>query len=256
MIETHLGRSLGQVIADPDQMIQVIMNLAVNARDAMPGGGTLRIQTGNVDLGEKDSAVSHPDAATGRHILITLADNGHGMDETVRQRIFEPFFTTKGSGTGTGLGLSTVYGIIRQSGGWIDVSSDVGIGTSFQIYLPRTDSPASASVNGEDPAVASTMTATILVVEDQEAVRSFIETTLKLQGYRVIVALDGNMAIDLVNQYAGPIHLCLTDVILPGMNGKELSERLKELRPGLKVLFTSGYTSDVIARARSSRRRH
>jgi len=245
VLETHLGRSLGQVIADPDQLVQVIMNLAVNARDAMPDGGRLDIATSNVDLRAADS--SRPDAIPGRYILLTVTDTGHGMDETIRQRIFEPFFTTKESGQGTGLGLSTVHGIIRQGGGWIDVSSEVGIGTSFKVYLPRADGMASVVGEANDT-LGTAAGATILVVEDQDVVRSFIKTTLQQHGYHVIAAADGVEAVDLAKQYSGPIDLCLTDVVLPGINGKELSGRLKQLRPGLKVLFTSGYTADVIAR--------
>jgi two-component system cell cycle sensor histidine kinase/response regulator CckA len=246
VLETHLSGSLGQVLADPDQIHQVIMNLAVNARDAMPDGGKLDITTGNVQIGQ-DSAASHPDATPGRYVLMTVTDTGHGMDQTIRDQIFEPFFTTKESGKGTGLGLSTVYGIIRQGGGWIDVWSEVGVGTSFKIYLPRTDGCAPAPAEGTG-AFAEGTGVTILVVEDQAVVRSFIESTLKSYGYRVLAASGGSEAIEVVTRYSGPIHLLLTDVVMPGMNGKDLSELLKELRPELKVLFTSGYTSDVLGR--------
>ena len=167
------------------------------------------------------------------------------MDETIQKEIFEPFFTTKGVGKGTGLGLSTVYGIIRQNGGWIDVWSEVGVGTTFKVYLPRMDACAvekeeiSVSVAGGGE--------TILVVEDQEAVRSFAKAALRQHGYQVIHAGDGDQALSVAKLHSGQIHLLVTDVVMPGLNGKELSERLKELRPNLKVLFISGYTADVIA---------
>jgi len=246
VLETHLFAPLGQVMADPDQIHQVIMNLVVNARDAMPDGGKLDIQTGNVDLDATSSAAMHDGAAPGRFVLMTVTDTGHGMDEATRQRIFEPFFTTKEIGRGTGLGLATVYGIIRQSGGWIDVSSEVGIGTSFKIYLPRIDA---SRVPEEHKIAAATGGAgeTVLLVEDQEAVRSLAGAALKQYGYRVIEASDGDEAIAVAEQYLGEIHLLLTDVVMPGMDGKDLSKRLKKVRPNLKVLFTSGYTADVIA---------
>ena len=245
-LAAHLCDSLGQVTADPDQIHQVIMNLVVNARDAMPDGGNLNIDTANADLGEDSAASLHPDAIPGRYVLMTVTDTGHGMDETIRQHIFEPFFTTKEVGRGTGLGLSTVYGIIRQSGGWIDVWSEVGAGTSFKVYLPRIDECLPAEVNGIKAPTEEGLE-TILVVEDQEAVRTFTKAALKHYGYHVIEASDGEEALAVIQQHAGQIHLLLTDVVLPGMNGRELSERLKELRPNLRVLFVSGYAADVIA---------
>jgi PAS domain S-box-containing protein len=246
VLETHLDGSLGQVIADPDQIHQVIMNLAVNARDAMPDGGALDIETLNVELGLEDNTTSYPGRISGRYVLMTVTDTGHGMNETIQKEIFEPFFTTKGVGKGTGLGLSTVYGIIRQNGGWIDVWSEVGVGTTFKIYLPRIDACpeaerkviiASSEGGGE----------TILVVEDQKAVRSFAKTALRQHGYQVIEASDGDEALSVAKQHSGQIQLLVTDVVMPGLNGRELSIRLKELCPNLKVLFISGYTADVIA---------
>ena len=245
-LTTRLDGSLGQVMADPDQIHQIIMNLAVNARDAMPDGGELSIETANVELSQEGIAVIHADATAGRYVVMSVTDTGHGIDETTRERIFEPFFTTKEVGKGTGLGLSTVYGIVRQSGGWIDVRSEVGVGTSFHIYLPRLDAvpapprsvPAGSIAGGSE---------TILVVEDQEEVRAFTRAALKRYGYRVIDASDGGNAVARAEQYPRQIHLLVTDVVLPGMNGKEVSERLQELRPDLKVLFISGYTADLIA---------
>ena len=245
-LEAHLDATLGQVMADPNQVQQVIMNLAVNARDAMVDGGTLDIETMNGEINEESSASLQSAAPPGRYVLMSVTDTGQGMDETIREHIFEPFFTTKEVGKGTGLGLSTVYGIIRQSGGWIDVQSEVGVGTSFKIYFPRIDSfPAP-----ERDAIGTPIekgTETILLVEDQDVVRSFAVAALKQNGYNVIEASDGDKAMAIAQEHPGQIHLLLTDVVMPGMNGKVLSERLKELRPNLKVLFISGYTADVIA---------
>jgi PAS domain S-box-containing protein len=244
-LETYLDKSLGQVLADPDQIHQVIMNLAVNARDAMPDGGTLDIETTNVALDQGNTATMHHAVTPGRYVLMSVTDTGHGMDEKTRQQVFEPFFTTKELGKGTGLGLSTVYGIIRQNGGWIEVQSEVGVGTSFKVYLPRIDACPVQEAN-----VISTATEkgseTILLVEDQEAVRSFAVAALQQCGYGIIEASDGEEAIVAAGKCSGEIHLLLTDVVLPGMNGHELSEVLKAFRPNLKVLFTSGYTADVI----------
>ena len=245
-LETRLDGSLGQVMADPDQIHQVLMNLAVNARDAMPDGGCLDIETGNVDVAEEGSAAIHPDAVPGRYVLMSVSDTGSGMDATVRQHIFEPFFTTKESGKGTGLGLSTVYGIVRQSGGWIEVRSEAGAGTQFNVYLPRLDgcavperSAPSASTGGGSE--------TILIVEDQPAVRSFTKAVLKRQGYQVVEASSGEEAITAARRHPGRIHLLLTDVVLPGINGRELSVELSAVRQDMRVLFISGYTADVIA---------
>jgi PAS domain S-box-containing protein len=244
-LQLHLDNSLGQVMADPNQVHQVLMNLLVNARDAMPEGGKLEITTRNVDLDE-DSAASHPEASAGRYILMTVTDSGHGMDEATCQHLFEPFFTTKESSKGTGLGLATVYGIIKQSDGWIDVRSEVGVGTSFMVYLPRMDGRPLVEENGITAATEGGGE-TILLVEDQEAVRSLAKAALRQHGYQVLEALDGADAIAVAKRYSGEIHLLLTDVVMPGMNGKELSERLIVMRPGLKVLFVSGYTANVIA---------
>jgi PAS domain S-box-containing protein len=244
VLKTLLDNSLGHVMADPDQIHQVIMNLAVNARDAMPNGGKLDIETMDVDITAAGNTVSHPNAVPGRYVLMSVTDTGHGMDETVRQHIFEPFFTTKEVGKGTGLGLSTVYGIIIQSAGWIDVRSEVAVGTSFQIFLPRIDAVPEPRRTSVQPEGGSE---TILVVEDQTAVRSFTKAALTLYGYQVLEASDGDEAIAIAQGYGGEIHLLLTDVVLPGMNGKVLSERMKELRPNLKVLFISGYLGNVIA---------
>jgi len=244
---THLDDNLGQVMADPDQIHQVIMNLAVNARDAMPDGGNLEIATANVDLAAEDTTAIPADSAPGRYVLLSVTDTGEGMDETIRKNIFEPFFTTKQAGKGTGLGLSTVYGIIRQNGGWIDVWSEVGVGSAFKIYLPRTDEAPVAPKGGISSPTEGGIEK-ILVVEDQEAVRSFVVVALRQYGYQVLEASDGNEAMTIAGCQLGQLDLLLTDVVMPGMNGRELSGRLKELYPDLRVLFISGYTADVIAR--------
>jgi two-component system, cell cycle sensor histidine kinase and response regulator CckA len=245
-LTTRLDPLLGQVMVDPDQINQVIMNLAVNARDAMPDGGKLEIATENVEVDESFLA-AHPDALPGKYVLITVTDSGFGMDVKTLQSAFEPFFTTKERGKGTGLGLSTVYGIVRQSGGWIDVQSAVGTGSSFKIYIPRTEAcPMPAAPPAPKDAVYCGET--VLVVEDQEAVRELTRTVLEAYGYCVLEATNGVEALAVVENHPDEIHLLLTDVILPGMNGMDLSRRLRALRPKLKVLFTSGYPAEVIAR--------
>jgi two-component system cell cycle sensor histidine kinase/response regulator CckA len=233
-------------MADPEQVHQVIMNLLINARDAMPDGGKIDVETLNLSLGE-DTVATHPDARAGRYVLMSVTDTGHGMDEIIRQQIFEPFFTTKEVGRGTGLGLSTVYGIVRQSGGWVDVWSDVGIGTSFKIYLPRIDERVVAvpeKIGGHEKSRGET----ILLVEDQEAVRSYAKEALEQYGYHIMEASSGDQAIGAARSHIGEIHLLVTDVVMVGMNGHQLSERLKEFRPRIKALFVSGYGTDVIAR--------
>jgi PAS domain S-box-containing protein len=244
---TTLDPLLGQVMADPGQINQVIMNLVVNSRDAMPDGGKLEICTKSVDLDE-NTVAEHPDAVPGSYVLMTVTDNGIGIDESTLQSVFEPFFTTKGHGKGTGLGLSTVYGIVKQSGGWIEVRSELRQGTSFRIYLPRVEARQAT-----DSAVAAASKAlqgseTVLLVEDHDEVRKLTRTILEAYGYYVLEAANGSEALVVEKGHASEIDLLLTDVILPGMNGKSLSERLQVLRPKLKVLFTSGYPAEVIAR--------
>jgi len=244
LLTTRLDSALGLTLADAEQLQQVIMNLVVNARDAMKNGGRIDITTRNLEV--SDDGAAHPDAKPGQYVMLTVADNGTGMDENTRQHIFEPFFTTKGPDKGTGLGLSTVYGIVRQSGGWIDITTEVGMGSSFNICLPRIDSPERARRDGPPAGEWRSSGETILVVEDQEAVRRLTTSLLREYGYQLLEASDGTDALRIAKEYGGEIDLVLTDVVLPGINGKELSERLQELRPGLKVLFTSGYTADAI----------
>ncbi|HLK64579.1 MAG TPA: PAS domain S-box protein [Bryobacteraceae bacterium] len=244
-VVTTLDPLLGRVMADPEQVYQVMMNLVVNARDAMPDGGVLRISTMNVDVSHNEATMQQ-DAKSGRYVVMVVKDNGTGMDETIRQHIFEPFFTTKEQDKGTGLGLSTVYGIMRQSGGWVDVWSESGVGSSFKLYFPAIDACSVQESAETAAAVRLAGGGTLLVVEDQEAVRRLMTTILTDYRYEVIEAANGDEALAASERHAGEIHLLLTDVVLPGMNGKEVADRLKMSRPDMKVLFTSGYTEDVI----------
>src|SRR5580698_5551052 len=240
---------LGTVRADAGQIEQVIMNLAVNARDAMPAGGKLTIETSNVSLDE-DYARFHAPLRPGNYVMLAISDTGAGMDSETQSHIFEPFFTTKGP-KGTGLGLSTVYGIVKQSGGYIWVYSEAGKGTTFKIYLPRVaetvESPAQIVVPA-DSVAAEPGTETILLVEDEANLRYLARQFLEKQGYRVIEAADGAVAMQIAVAHEGTIHLLLTDVIMPGMNGRELAQRVSEIRPNMKVLYMSGYTENVIGR--------
>src|ERR1700757_1441519 len=242
------GQSLWSVRADAGQIEQVIMNLAVNARDAMPSGGKLTIETSNVTLDEEYARV-HAPLRPGDYILFSISDTGAGMDADTQSHIFEPFFTTKGP-KGTGLGLSTVYGIVKQSGGYIWVYSEVGRGTTFKIYLPRVPSVEEPLVQ---PAVSRSQfqkvepgTETTLLVEDEANLRYLARQYLEKQGYKVIEAADGAVAMQIAVAHEGVIHLLLTDVIMPGMNGRELAQRISEIRPNVKVLYMSGYTENVI----------
>src|SRR5438270_2061731 len=237
--------NLWPVRADAGQIEQVIMNLAVNARDAMPSGGKLTIETSNVTLDE-EYARFHAPLQPGDYVMVAISDTGAGMDTETQSHIFEPFFTTKGT-KGTGLGLSTVYGIVKQSGGYIWVYSDLGKGTAFKIYLPR--------IAGETPSlVASPIefkkvepgSETILLVEDEANLRYLARQYLEKQGYKVIEAADGAVAMQIAVAHDKVIHLLLTDVIMPGMNGRELAQRICEIRPNVKVLYMSGYTENVI----------
>ncbi len=235
---------LGRVKADPGQLEQVVVNLVVNARDAMPQGGTLRIATRNLELDEAYARM-HPDVAPGSYVELTVSDTGTGMDEATLERAFEPFFTTKAAGKGTGLGLSTVFGIVKQSGGSIQVASEQGCGTRFTIHLPRV--PEGETVDRPSqphPVVGGAET--VLVVEDEDGLRKVAVRALTAAGYRVLVAPSGAAALQLLEREPGPVDLMLTDVVMPGMSGRELADRLRGLRPAMRVLFTSGYAPDVI----------
>jgi nitrogen-specific signal transduction histidine kinase/DNA-binding NarL/FixJ family response regulator len=236
---------LGMVNADPGQIQQILMNLAANARDAMPQGGKLTIETSNVDL-DGGHFHGYPEVAAGPYVMLAISDSGIGMDEATKAHLFEPFFTTKGKGKGTGLGLSTIYGIVKQSNGFIWVYSEPGKGTAFKIYFPRTKSRAAAPANERTLELGSQEVETILLAEDEPSVRSLAARVLRERGYTVLEASNGKEALDVVRGYAGEIHLVLTDVVMPGMSGKDLVSQIEASRPGIKALYTSGYTDDAI----------
>ena len=236
-----LDPQLGNIMADQGQIEQVIVNLVVNARDAMPQGGKVTIETANVDLDESD-ARRHSPQQSGPYVLLTVSDTGVGMDAETQAHIFEPFFTTKELGKGTGLGLSTVYGVVRQSGGHVWVYSEPGHGTTFKVYLPRTGQPSPLEKPDAGVAESLSRTETILLVEDEDALRELARDLLSDNGYTVLVASRPDGAIEIARQHKGPIHLLLTDMVMPGMNGRALAERLAPIRPDMKVLFMSGYT--------------
>jgi CheY-like chemotaxis protein len=244
---TILRKEPSTVRIDPGQLEQVIMNLAVNARDAMPTGGRLTIETTQVDLDDTYARMHWP-ATPGQFAMLAVSDNGVGMDEPTRARIFEPFFTTKEPGKGTGLGLATVYGIVQQSGGFIWVYSEPGSGATFKIYLPLVDQEAGLN---EYPATARAGLRgmeTVLLAEDASAVRAVVRQTLERHGYTVLEAPNGKAALDLAAKQADRIDLLLTDVVMPEMSGRRLAERFTALRPGVKVLYMSGYTDDAVLR--------
>jgi PAS domain S-box-containing protein len=244
-IVTHSDPGLGSVVADPSQMNQVLMNLAINARDAMPEGGRIIIETSNTDL-DQGYAAQHAGVEPGPYVLLSITDTGVGMTPEIVQHIFDPFFTTKGVGVGTGLGLSMVYGIVKQAGGWIWVYTEPGQGSTFKVYLPRAGGapePLRAPVSAAETLRG---TETVLVVEDQPEVRKLTLAMLESRGYRLLEAANGSEALSLCEHYPEPIHLLITDVVMPGMTGRELAMRLMALRPSLKTLYTSGYTADAI----------
>jgi two-component system cell cycle sensor histidine kinase/response regulator CckA len=245
-LNLSLDQAIGQVKADSGQIEQVVMNLAVNSRDAMPDGGTLTIHTANAEL---DAAFTreHPGSVAGQYVMLAVTDTGMGMDPETQAQIFEPFFTTKGRDQGTGLGLATVYGVVKQSSGYIAVASELGKGASFRIYLPRIDKPAAAKSESVQPPLAVGGSETILLVEDAEALRKLAQMFLRDNGYRVLTAADGSEAQQVAAQNPGPIHLLLTDVVMPGINGRVLAERLAPRHPAMKVLYMSGYTDSFIA---------
>jgi two-component system, cell cycle sensor histidine kinase and response regulator CckA len=239
------GKDLWTVKVDPGQIDQILVNLAVNARDAMPAGGRLTIETSNVTLDDKTPFYGE-ESPRGEFVLVAVSDAGTGMSSETRRRIFEPFYTTKEQGKGTGLGLSTVYGILKQNRGYIDVISEVNVGTTFKIYIPRFEGKSEDRI--EEPPPSDTFaTETVLLVEDQELVRKLAQRVLARKGYKVLEALDGEKALEICEDYRGSIDLLLTDVVMPKMNGKQLYDKISKAMPGLQVLYMSGYTDNEIA---------
>jgi signal transduction histidine kinase/CheY-like chemotaxis protein len=243
---TKLSSGLDRVKADPGQIEQVVMNLAINARDAMPDGGQLMFETSNAQIDESYAKL-HSGTVPGSYVALSVTDTGVGIDKDTQARIFEPFFTTKEAGKGTGLGLSTVYGIVKQSGGNIWVYSEPGMGTTFKVYLPRTRESLETVAAVTPDAPARRGTETVLVVEDEPRLRELAQIMFEKNGYIVLSAKNAADALKIAEQHPGTIHLLVSDVVLPGMNGRALAQRLVTLRPALKVLFVSGYAEDVIA---------
>jgi two-component system, cell cycle sensor histidine kinase and response regulator CckA len=243
-LRLSLARELGNVRADPGQLQQVLMNLVVNARDAMPTGGRLVIETANADLSD-EYVERHQPVVPGPYVMVAVTDTGVGMSPATKARIFEPFFTTKEKGKGTGLGLSTVYGIVKQSGGYVWVYSEPGSGSTFKVYLPRVDAPAQAP---STPREAKTLagTETILLAEDDEILRRLTKGLLEKSGYRVLEAEHATSALAAARAHQGTIHLLLADVVMPGASGRDLARQLAEFRPDTKVLYVSGYTDEAI----------
>jgi CheY-like chemotaxis protein len=239
---TVLDPRLGEVWADPGQMEQVVLNLALNARDAMPRGGQLTIETGNVEL-DGVTARSELFLVPGPYVMVAVSDTGMGMDEEVKSHLFEPFFTTK-EGGGQGLGLSAVYGIVKQSGGTLVVESGVGKGTTIKVFLPRLGRDEAGGGMSERGSLKGVET--VLLVEDEEAVRTLVREILRMHGYEVLEARHGGEAILISQRHQGPIHLLLTDMVMANMSGKELAEHLRPLRPEMHVLFISGYSEEQL----------
>jgi len=243
-VKIHCGQDLGRVKVDPGQFEQVILNLAINARDAMPKGGQLLIETCNAELGEAYCAL-HPETRPGSYVQLTVSDSGAGMSEEVRERIFEPFFTTKPKGKGTGLGLAMVFGTVKQLGGAIEVYSELAHGTSFKIYLPVTEEESIWAAPAPQPELVQGHE-TVLLVEDEESLREVGRRVLERLGYRVFCAASGEEALARFSDFPEPIHLLMTDVVMTGMHGRDLANRWLQLRPDTKVLYASGYTEEVI----------
>lgn len=244
-IQLNLESDLGVCFVDPNQIIQVLMNLAINSRDAMPSGGILKVETMNTKLDR--NTPRHKAQPRGTYIELRVTDNGVGMESHIQEKIFEPFFTTKESGKGTGLGLATVYGIVKQSNGFIWVESEIGKGTTFRVQFPRIDQPA-AMVKKETPEAILRGNETILLVEDEEKIRRAAVEVLVVLGYQVLEAKHGEEAVEIASSYQKPIHLLLTDVVMPRMNGRDLSVKIKEIHPETSILFMSGYDDEIIAR--------
>jgi nitrogen-specific signal transduction histidine kinase/ActR/RegA family two-component response regulator len=245
---TTVGPNLGWIKADPGQLEQVLMNLAVNARDAMPHGGTLTIKISHSKLDETFTR-HHLDFQPGMYCVLSVADSGCGMNKDTLSKLFEPFFTTKDPGKGTGLGLSIVHGIVKQSRGHILVSSEPGVGTIFNIYLPCVEAPAAVRSSSDPTSAASSGTETVLVVEDEVQVRTLECGLLEASGYHVLAASHGGEAMQVCREYPGTIHLLVTDLILPQLNGRELARQAVPIRPSMKVLYVSGYPDETLVTA-------
>ena len=243
-LSTDLAAGLDPVLADPGQIEQILINLAINARDAMPAGGTLIVTTASTTI-DADHAASRVGLGPGRYVSLKVSDTGTGMPQEVIDRAFDPFFTTKPKGEGTGLGLATVYGIVTQVGGYVQIYSEPGLGTTFTILLPETSQPAEEHAQGAQTAQGGTGE-TVLVVEDEAAMREVTRRILARNGYQVITAVNGIDAIQVAASYPGDIDVLLTDVIMPQMLGKEAAERIRARYPAVKVLFMSGYTQGVL----------
>jgi CheY-like chemotaxis protein len=240
---TLVQPGVGEAMADPSQFEQVVLNLAINARDAMPEGGKLTLEVGSAVVGRES-----PQLAPGAYVVLSVSDTGCGMDADTRARVFEPFFTTKEVGQGTGLGLATVYGVVKQHGGHVTCYSEVGHGSVFRVYLPRTDRDTPVSDTPPQHAPAAVGCETVLLVEDEAAVRLLTQRVLTQQGYQVLVASDPLAALSLAETEGHRLDLLLTDVVMPHLSGRELAERLRASRPELRVLFMSGYTDDAVFR--------
>jgi len=246
-LEMFLAEALGSVKADPGQVEQILMNLAINSRDAMPGGGKLTVETSNLEIKEdyiRENAFVH----AGRYVTLAVSDTGSGMDDATKSRLFEPFFTTKEVGKGTGLGLATVYGMVKQSGGYIWCYTEINRGTTFKMYFPRVEEKAESIQDKRNfPKIALGGTETVLVVEDEEAVRQLVSNILEMKGYNVLQAPNGAKALELSEYYKDPIHLVVTDIVMPEMTGPEVAKQISEYRPDAKILFISGYSDGAIA---------
>jgi CheY-like chemotaxis protein len=240
-LTARLADDLGLVKIDPGQIEQVILNLAVNSRDAMPSGGKLTVTTANVLMNEVEAAKRRP-MTPGQYVLLSVSDTGHGMDEATKTHIFEPFFTTKEIGKGTGLGLATVYGVVKQSGGFIWVESSPGAGTTFEIYLPQVAGKMAHAEPEEKPSAIPQGSETVLIVEDEPGVRELACLFLRVKGYTVLEAEGGHAALEIARSHPGAIHLLLSDMVMPKMSGGELAAKLKTIRPEIRVAFMSGYS--------------
>ncbi len=246
-LNASFSPSLGRAKIDPGLFDQALINLAVNARDAMAAGGKLTFETANIEL-DASYCLTHPSATPGRYVMVAVNDNGTGMSDEIKARMFEPFFTTKEPGKGTGLGLAMVYGFIKQSGGYIAVYSELNVGTTFKLYFPEVQEAVRTSKSHPNLKVMPHGTETILLVEDEDGVRALARHVLQTCGYTVLEASRGEEALRVAERYQGPIHLLLTDVVMPGMSGRLVAERMGALKPGIKTVFASGYTDDAVVR--------